>query len=105
MKMVRICGIVFVVLYAGLMIFAVCKEKSKSISSVWIVIGGVLIAGYALWNMVRRGNLIVLLIAGMISISVGTLINGLKQKNIHVHHHLIRLVIEAVIVAICWING
>lgn len=101
----KILGIVFAILYAGLMIFAVFKEKSKSISSAFIVIGGAFIGVYALSNMVWCRNLILFLIVGMISISVGTLINGFKQNNIHIHHHMIRLIIETAIIAICWING
>lgn len=101
----KICGIVLAALYAGLMIFAVCKDKSKSISSALIVIGGVLIGAYALSDMVWHRNFIIILIAGMISISAGTFINGLKQNNIHIHHHIIRLIIETIIVAICWISG
>lgn len=101
----KICGIALAVLYAGLMIFAVCKEKSKSISSAFIVVGGVLIGVYALLYMVWYRNFILFLIVGMISISAGTLINGLKQNNIHIHHHIGRLIIETMIIVICWISG
>ncbi len=97
----RICGIIFAVLYAGLMIFAVCKEKSKSISSVLIAMGAALIGVYALSNIIWTRNFIVVLIVGMISISAGTLINGFKQHNVHIHHHIIRLIIEGIIIAIC----
>lgn len=100
----KIIGIVFALLYAGLMIFAVCKEKSKSVSSALIVIGGVLIGVYVLFTVLSR-NYIISLIAGMISISAGTFLNGLKQKNIHIHHHIIRLIIETIIIVICWIGG
>ncbi len=100
----KICGIIFAVLYAGLMIFAVCKGKSKSISSVFIAIGGVLTGVYALLSMVWDRNLIIFLIIGMIGISAGTLINGFKSNNIHIHHHIIRLVVEIIIIAICWIG-
>ena len=101
----KICGLVLAVLYAGLMIFAVCKEKSKSISSVLIGIGGVLIGVYVLMDIVWYKNLILFLIAGMIGISAGTLINGLKQNNLHIHHHVIRLIIETIITVICWVSG
>lgn len=101
----KICGIVLAVLYAGLMIFAVCKEKSKSISSAFIAIGGVLIGVYVLTDMVWYRNLIIFLVVGMISISAGTFINGLKQNNLHVHHHIIRFIIETIITVICWVSG
>lgn len=42
------------------------------------------------------------MIAGMICISAGTLVNGIRQKNVHIHHHMIRFVMEAIITIICW---
>lgn len=101
----KIFGTVLAVLYAGLMIFAVCRKKEKSISSIFIAIGAALIGIYAVINMGWCRNLIFLLICGMIGISAGTLMNGFRQNNIHIHHHVIRLVAEAIIVAICWIGG
>ncbi|MCM1048613.1 MAG: hypothetical protein NC433_09315 [Clostridiales bacterium] len=100
----KIVGIILAVFYAGLMIFAVCNEKSKSISSILIFIGGILIGIYSLIDIVWCRNLIIFLIIGMISISIGTLINGYRQNNIHIHHHIIRLIIEAIITIICWIS-
>lgn len=101
----KICGIILAILYAGLMIFAVLKEKSKRISSVFIVLGCFLILAYILLSVILSQNPIAILGIGMISISVGTLINGFKQNNIHIHHHIIRLIIEAIITVICWIGG
>ncbi len=100
----KICGTVIAILYAVLMLFAVIKNKSKNISSALIAIGGLFILAYALLNMIWCKNLIIILIISMILISVGTLINGIKQNNIHIHHHMIRLIVESIIIAICWIG-
>lgn len=100
----KICGTIIAILYAGLMIFAIYKKKSKDISSAIIAIGGLFILAYAMLNMIWCKNFIFILIIGMINISVGTLINGVKQKNIHIHHHIIRLIVESIIIAICWIS-
>ncbi len=40
----------------------------------------------------------------MINVSIGTFLNGMKQNNIHISHHIIRLVIESIITIICWIG-
>ncbi|MFG6368085.1 MAG: hypothetical protein K1W16_06595 [Lachnospiraceae bacterium] len=100
----KFTGVLFAVLYAILMIFAVYNQKSKSVSSAFIVIGSLLIGIYALFSVIGHRNLIIFLIVGMIGISIGTLINGYKQNNIHIYHHVIRLIIETIIIAICWKN-
>lgn len=106
----KICGIILIVLYSGLMIFAVCKDKTKRHSfldvlpSLCIVLGSVLNVGYAIWNMVWSRSVIILLIFGMLCISAGTLLNGFKQKKVHIPHHIVRLIVEAGIVAICWLS-
>lgn len=101
----KICGAVLAVLYGLLMIFAVFKGKQKSISSVLIAAGAVLTLAYALLSLIWDKSIIIILIAGMLSISSGALINGIKQKNVHILHHIIRLIAEAIITAICWIGG
>ena len=100
----KICGSIIAILYAGLMIFAIYKKNSKDISSAIIAIGGLFILAYTMLNTIWCKNFIIILIIGMINISVGTLINGVKQKNIHIHHHIIRLIVESIIIAICWIS-
>ena len=100
----KICGIIVTILYACLMIFAVCKNKAKDISSALIAIGCLFLLAYAFCSMIWPQNLIVISILGMIGISAGTLLNGIKQKSVHIHHHIIRLVIESIIIAVCWIG-
>lgn len=99
----KICGAVFAILYVGLMMFAVYKEKLKNKSSAFIVIGCLFVLLYTLLNMAWCKNFIIIMIIGMINISVGTLMNGFKQNSIHIHHHVIRLIVETVITIICWI--
>ena len=48
----KICGAVLAIFYAGLMLFAVYKEKLKSTSSAFIVIGCVLVFLYTFLNMI-----------------------------------------------------
>ena len=100
----KICGAVLAILYVGLMMFAVYKENLKNTSSAFIVIGCLLVLLYTLLNMVWCKNFIIIMIIGMINISIGTLMNGFKQNNIHIHHHVIRLIVETVITIICWIG-
>lgn len=97
----KILGSIFTLLYIGLMIFAIYKDRSKSISSVFIVVGCLLAFVYTLLNVVWDKNLIIILVIGMINISIGTLFNGLKQNNIHVHHHIIRSIVEMILIVIC----
>lgn len=100
----RICGAVLAIFYVGLMLFAVYKEKLKSASATFIVIGCLLVLLYTFLNMIWFKNFIMIMIIGMLNISVGTLMNGFKQNNIHIHHHVIRLIVEIVITIICWIG-
>lgn len=98
----KILGSVLVILYAGLMLYAICREKPKSMSSAVIGIGCLSALAYLLLNLVYSKNLIIILIAGMVCISAGTLLNGIRQKNVHIRHHIIRFAAEAVIIVICW---
>ena len=45
-----------------------------------------------------------LLLLGMLCISAGALLNGIRQKKVHLLHHLIRLLLETAIAALCWIS-
>ena len=80
------------------------KGELKSISSAFILIGCLLVFLYTFLNMVWCKNFIMIMIIGMLSISVGTFMNGFKQNNIHIHHHVIRIIVEIVITIICWIG-
>ena len=100
----KILGVVLAILYVALMLFAVYKEKLKGVSSAFIVLGCLLVLAYTLLNMVWCKNFIVIMIIGMLSISVGTFMNGFKKNNIHMHHHVIRLMVEIIITTICWIG-
>ena len=100
----KICGTVLVILYAGLMLFAICKERSKTVSSAFIAVGCLADLVYMLLSVIWNQNLIAILIAGMTGISTGTLINGFKQDRIHIPHHIIRLVIEIIIITVCWMG-
>ncbi len=101
----KIVGAVLSILYGLLMIFAVFKGKQKGIATVLILIGAVLSLIYALLSLISGNSYIFILIAGMVSISAGAFINGYKQKNLHILHHIIRLIVEAVIVVICVTGG
>lgn len=100
----KIIGAVLGIFYAGLMLFAVCREKSKSVSSVLIAAGSLLVLLYAVWNLIRGQNFILVMIIGMLCISAGALINGFRQKNLHVSHHVIRFAAETFITVICWLG-
>lgn len=101
----KIFGAVLAILYAGLMVFAICKEKSKSAPAVSISMGCFLILLYTLLNLAWSMNFIAMMIIGMLCISAGTLMNGFKQNSVHIHHHVIRLIVESIITVICWIGG
>lgn len=98
----KICGAVLAIFYVGLMLYAAYKEKLKSASSAFIVIGCLLVLLYTFLNMVWCKNFIMIMMIGMSGISIGTLMNGFKQNNIHIHHHVIRLIVEIIITVLCW---
>lgn len=54
--------------------------------------------------MIWFKNFIMIMTIGMLSISAGTFMNGFKQNNIHIYHHVIRLIVETGITIICWIG-
>lgn len=100
----KIFGLILAVLYAGIMLFAVWKGKTKGKSPLFIAVGCFLVLASSLLSIVWEVYWIAVLILGMAGISVGTLLNGLQQKKVHIHHHIIRLAVEAAIVIICWIG-
>lgn len=100
----KICGTILAVLYACIMILAVIKGKQKSISSVFIAGGSLLVLAYSFLNYFLNPHAIVLFVIGIIgmaAISIGALINGIRQNHIHISHHFIRLIIEVVVIALC----
>lgn len=101
----KILGAVLAILYGLLMIFAVFKGKQKSVPSLFIAIGAGLALAYALMSLIMGKSYIMILIIGMIGISAGALMNGIMKKNVHILHHIIRLIAEAAITALCWIGG
>lgn len=104
MKIMRVCGLIFVILYAVLMIFSILKAKLKGLPALFIAVGSLLILSYAIFAFLHKSSLAAILIIGMVCISVGTFLNGARQNNLHVHHHIIRLIIEAVLTLICSIS-
>lgn len=100
----KIFGMILTILYACIMILAVCRGRRKNIASVFIMCGSLLILIYGLLNVFINRHAAVLLaagIVGMAAISIGALINGIRQNHIHISHHIIRLVIESIIIALC----
>lgn len=97
-------GFIIAIIYAALMIFAIVKSKQKNISSLFIGGGCILILAYCLSGMIWKTTYIIILIIGMAGISAGAFLNGVKQNNVHITHHIIRLIVEAAITAICWIG-
>lgn len=98
----RLFGLICAILYAALMLLALFYAKQKSFC---IAAGCVLILAYAFIRIWGKNNFIPLLIAGMIAVSLGALFNGVRQGNVHPHHHLIRFAAEAVIAALCWFGA
>lgn len=100
----KTAGAVLAILYAGIMLFAVSREKSRGVSSVLIAGGSLLVLLYAAVSLILGKNWIPVIIAGMLGISAGALVNGYRQEKLHVHHHVIRLAVETFITAICWLG-
>ncbi len=102
MKMI---GLILVLLYAALMLFALWKQHSLNASSLCTGAGSLLVLGYGVLYLVQHRSLMPLLVIGMLCISAGALLNGIRLKKVHIHHHILRLLIEAAMVAICWISA
>lgn len=94
-------GVVLAAIYGGLMLIATFQEKPLNIVSGIIMTGSLLTLAYSFLRYVDHNNQIILLICGMIIISLGTVINGIRQKDFHLSHHVIRLIVEALIIIIC----
>lgn len=76
---VKYLGVVLLIVYMVLIVFALFKTQDKNISFVFIMGGCILSAMYILFDLFKH-HWINLLIMGMISISIGTLLNGIIQK-------------------------
>ena len=97
----EVFGIILAAIYGGLMLIATFQEKPLNIISGIIMTGSLLTLAYSFLRYFDHNNQILLLIGGMVIISLGTVINGIKQKDFHLSHHAIRLVVEIMIVIIC----
>lgn len=117
-------GLILVTFYAALMLFALWKQGTQSttaadgaspadgslpggrelLPSLCIGAGCLLLFAYVLLSIFQRRSMLPLLIIGMLGISAGTLQNGISRKKVHLLHHIIRLIIEAAIAAICWVG-
>lgn len=104
-QILKIFGTLLAVLYAGIMIFAAIYGKSGGTAGIFIVAGSALAIAYSLLAVFWHKKKIFLLIIGMAAISAGTLLNGFLQNNIHMQHHVIRFIVEGIIVVLCWIGG
>ena len=119
----KISGLILVIFYALLMLFALWKQHSKTASpmadaspadgsssmggmcsSLCIGAGCLLLLAYSLIYIVQNHSLMPLLVTGMLGISAGTLLNGIRLKKVHIQHHIIRLILEAVMIAVCWMS-
>ncbi len=100
----KIIGLILVLFYAALMLFALWKQHSLNASSLCTGAGSLLVLGYALLYLIQNRSLLPLLVIGMLCISAGALLNGIRLKKVHIHHHIIRLLLEAAMVALCWMS-
>lgn len=103
-RVLKLIGAILSTLYACLMLFVVFHEKAFRISNFIIALGCVFILAFVLRGIIWRKKQIAVLIAGMAAISVGALLNGILQGNVHIQHHIVRLLVEAVLVLICQIS-
>lgn len=77
---------------------------AERLPSIFIGAGCLLLLAYALLCIIQGRSLMPLLILGMLGISVGALQNGMRQKKVHLSHHIVRLAIEVAVIAICWMG-
>ncbi|MDE7477946.1 MAG: hypothetical protein K2M91_08345, partial [Lachnospiraceae bacterium] len=85
-------------------IYSILKTKSKGIPTLFIAVGCLLILLYGVFVFFQKTGFIQILIIGMLFISIGTFLNGVLQGNVHIHHHIVRLIVETVITLICWVG-
>lgn len=99
-KAAKYLGNILLVVYIVLITFAILKTQIKSVPVGFILGGCILNVIYILFDVFKYHR-ILLLIIGMVSISAGTLLNGIMQNNVHIQHHVIRFIFEAIIVVLC----
>ncbi len=98
--MIKIIGTVLACMYAAVTMFAAFKSDKKNISFPLFIVGCILVLAFAVLNILST-NYVMLLIIGMLLISAAALANGIRQKNVHIHHHIIRFALEAIIALAC----
>lgn len=98
-KVAKYLGTILLVIYIVLIIFAMFNTPVKSIPVAFILSGCILSVIYILFEVFKYHRIIFLII-GMLSISAGTLLNGIMQNNVHIQHHIIRFIFEAIIVVV-----
>lgn len=100
-KIMKTAALLLVISYAVLMLYALWKQKNRNIC---MGAGCLLLLAYALLFILKNRSPMPLLLLGMLCISAGALLNGIRQKKVHLLHHLIRLLLETAIAALCWIS-
>ncbi|VEU80592.1 hypothetical protein [Haploplasma axanthum] len=94
--------IILNIIYSSLIILSNIVNKTKNIFPTTLMILGaclnILFLVLLFW-----GNFILLNIIGMLLISIAALLNGLKKEKINYSHHLVRFMIEAIIVVFAFL--
>lgn len=95
----RVIAIFLNIMYLSLMLYACIRSnKWKQLSTNLICAGCIALSAYTLLFVFK--NVIMLEITGMLLISGGALLNGRKQEQINPLHHIIRAVLEILIIVL-----
>ncbi len=95
----KVLGMALIAVYSILMLLAVKKGSADKKAANGMLSGSILnllAVGFAVAGSTAIATTLV--IAGMVCISVGALLNGIAAKKVHIVHHIIRLALEAVMV-------
>ena len=84
---------------------SICRDKAiqrirKKRNSLLIIIGSLLILDGAIYDFFPNSFDWLIEMIGCAMICLGTYLNGKDNKNIHISHHIIRLIISLIIVVI-----
>lgn len=75
------------------------KAKEGELSHVIMSAGSVFLMGAVLFNILKFGIDWITALIGVVMICVAAVWNGKRNGNFHIQHHIIRIVLSAVLVA------
>ena len=97
----RIILCIVSVLFGGLSMiaaFSQVKSERKPISAIIMITGSMLLLAAVICNIIRQRVDFMIALSGCIAICAAAIWNGVKGGQLHIQHHIIRIVLSLILI-------